>query len=130
MRENTDEKLLLSINENSIFYKIKQFFRYLFHKNKFTGNAVTTELRSNDTADVEKRNTFMEEIKKVEDEETILLKLQKKYRSGETKEEELTEEQVNSLCKLYDKQIANLKKSNEIRKQKLLEYRRKIQTDN
>ncbi len=72
----------------------------------------------------------MEEIKKVEDEETLILKLQKKYRSGEIKEEELTEEQVNSLCSLYDKQIANLRKSNEIRKKKLLEYRRKLQTDN
>ena len=72
----------------------------------------------------------MESIKNIEDEETKLLKLQKQYRSGEIKEEELSEEQINSLCKLYDRQIANLKKSNDIRKQKLLEYRRKIQTDN
>ena len=72
----------------------------------------------------------MESIKNIEDEETKLLKLQKQYRSGEIKEEELSEEQVKSLCKLYDKQIANLKKSNDIRKQKLLEYRRKMQTDN
>ena len=71
----------------------------------------------------------MEEIKKIENEETILLKLQYKYRSGEIKEEELTEEQLNSLCKLYGKQIANLKKSNNIKKQKLLEYRR-LQTNN
>ena len=63
-------------------------------------------------------------------EETKLLKIQKQYRSGEIKEEELTEEQVKSLCELYDKQIANLRKSNEIRKQKLLEYRKKLQTDN
>ena len=62
----------------------------------------------------------MEEIKKIGDEETLLLKLQKKFRSGEIEEEELTEEQVNSLCALYDKQISNLTKSNEIRKQKLL----------
>ena len=60
----------------------------------------------------------------------ILLKLQNQYRSGEVKEEDLTVEQVSSLCKLYDKQIANLRKSNEIRKQKLLEHRRRLQTDN
>ena len=72
----------------------------------------------------------MEEIRNIENEETKLLKLQKQYRSGEIKEEELTEEQVNSLCALYDKQIENLRKSNENRKQKLLEYRRKLQTDN
>ena len=111
MKENTDEKSLIKINENSIFYKIKQFFKGLFYKK-------------------EPIDKFMEEIKKIEDGETLLLKIQKKYRSGEIKEEELSDEQVNSLCALYDKQIANLKKSNEIRKQRLLEYRRKMQTDN
>ena len=77
-----------------------------------------------------KKDSFLENIKNIENEETKLLKIQKQYRSGEIKEEELTEEQVKSLCELYDKQIANLRKSNEIRKQKLLEYRKKLQTDN
>lgn len=128
MKENTDEKSLIKINENSIFYKIKQFFKNLFSKNKpaVTDVPVTGNNRSNEN----KKNTLMEDIKKIEDEETFLLKLQKKYRSGEIKEEELTEEQVISLCKLYDRQIANLKKSNEIKKQKILEYRKKLQTDN
>ncbi len=69
--------------------------------------------------DENKRNLFIEQLKNIEDEETNLLKLQRKYRSGEIKEEDLTDEQVNSLCKLYDKQISNLRKSNEIKKQKL-----------
>ena len=129
MKEKTDEKSLVNINENSIFFKIKQFFRNLFHKNDIADNVVTANVSSNITADEDKRNAFMEELKKIEDEETLLLKLQNKYRNGEIKEEDLTDEQVNSLCNLYDKQIANLKKSNEIRKQKLLEYRR-LQTDN
>lgn len=129
MRENTEEKSLVKINENSIFFKIKQFFINLFHKNETADNVVTANVSSNITADEDKRNAFMEELKKIEDEETLLLKLQNKYRNGEIKEEDLTDEQVNSLCNLYDKQIANLKKSNEIRKQKLLEYRR-LQTDN
>ena len=70
----------------------------------------------------------MESIRNIEDEETKLLKLQKQYDNGEIKEEDLTQEQYSSLCDLYDKQIAELKKSNEIRKQKLLEYRKKLQT--
>lgn len=37
----------------------------------------------------------------------------------EVEKKELTEEQVNSLCTLYNKQIENLRKSNKIRKQKL-----------
>lgn len=130
MKENTNEKSLVKVNENSIFYKIKQFFKNIFHNNKSTDNNTTAETKNSIVTDDNKRNTFMEEIKNIEDEETILLKLQKKFRSGEIKEEELSDEQVNSLCALYDKQIANLKKSNEIRKQRLLEYRRKMQTDN
>ena len=129
MKENTDEKSLIKINENNIFYKIKQFFKGLFYKKEPIDN-ITVETNKVILPDENRKNKFMEEIKKIEDGETLLLKIQKKYRSGEIKEEELSDEQVNSLCALYDKQIANLKKSNEIRKQRLLEYRRKMQTDN
>ena len=128
MKENTQEKSLVQVNENSIFYKIKKFFRNLFHKNtEFESNVVVEENINNNIENETKKSAFKESIKNIEDEETKLLKLQKQYRSGEIKEEELTQEQVNSLCALYDKQIANLKKSNEMRKQKLLEYRRKLQ---
>ena len=130
MKENTQEKSLVQVNENSIFYKIKKFFINLFHKNtEFQSNVVVEENISNNIENETKKSAFIESIKNIEDEETKLLKLQKQYRSGEIKEEELTQEQVNSLCALYDKQIANLKKSNEIRKQNLLEYRRKLQTE-
>ena len=131
MKKNTQEKSLVQVNENGIFYKIKKFFKNLFNRNANTTNnyAIVKETESL-VANENKKNSFMESIKNIEDEETKLLKLQKQYRSGEIKEEELTQEQVNLLCALYDKQIANLKKSNDIRKQKLLEYRRKMQTDN
>ena len=129
MKENTQEKSLVQVNENGIFYKIKIFFKNLFNRNTTTNYAIVKEDKSIVESENTK-NTFMESIKNIENEETKLLKLQKQYRSGEIKEEELTQEQVNSLCALYDRQIANLKKSNEIRKQKLLEYRRKMQIDN
>ena len=76
------------------------------------------------------KNKFMEKIKNIEDEEILLLRLQNKFRGREIKEEELSNEQINSLCDLYDKQISNLKKSNEMRKQTILKYRRKMQIDN
>ena len=128
MKEDTHEKSLVEVNENSIFYKIKTFFKNLFHK----GNNINIiqETRDITIENESKKNTFMEEIRKVEDEETKLLKLQKQYRSGEIKEEDLTEEQIKSLNKLYDKQITNLKKSNEIRKQKISDYRKRLQTNN
>lgn len=131
MKENTQEKSLIQVNENSIFYKIKRFFKNLFNKKIDTANNYATiEETKNSDGNKDKKNSFMESIKNIENEETKLLKLQKQYRSGEIKEEDLTEEQVKSLCDLYDKQIASLKRSNENRKQKLLEYRRKLQTDN
>ena len=130
MKENTQDKSLVQINENSIFYKIKNFFRSLFGKKN--SNVESTKVIEKTTINNQKSNksSFIEEIKNVENEETKLLKFQKQYRCGKIKEEELTEEQVKSLCALYDKQINNLKKSNEIRKQKLLEYRRNLKRDN
>lgn len=131
MKENTQEKSLVQVNENSIFYKIKNFFRNLFHKNTEFENTTIVEKTMTDNVESEnKKSAFIESIRNIENEETKLLKLQRQYRNGEIKEEELTEEQVNSLCELYDNQIAKLKKSNAIRKQKILDYKRKLQTDN
>ena len=130
MRDNTQEKSLIAVNENSIFYKIKNFFRNLFHKHKVIESYTAIENSTNTPLEKENdKNSFMESIKNIENEETKLLNLQKQYRNGEIKEEDLTEEQINSLSALYDKQIANLRKSNQIRKQKLLEYRKRLQTD-
>ena len=72
------------------------------------------------------RAEFMQYVKNIENDETRLLKLQKQYRNGEIKEEDMTKEQVQQLCDLYDRQISDLEKSNEARKKKLLEYRRKM----
>lgn len=131
MKEDTQEKALIQVNEKSIFYRIKSFFRNLFYKNQVANevNVIKNNIE-NITKKENVKYSFIETIRNIEDEETKLLKLQRQYRSGEIKEEELTEEQVNSLCSLYDKQIANLRKSNEMRRQKLLEYRMKLQTEN
>ena len=131
MKENTQEKSLVEVNENSIFLKIKNFFRRIFHKNEAPENVInTTEKTKNDIASNEQKNKFMESIKNIEDEETKLLKLQKKFRSGEIKMQELSDQQIKDLSDLYDKQIADLRRSNQIRKQRLLEYRKKLQEDN
>lgn len=130
MKEDTQEKSLVEVNENSIFYKIKNFFRNLFHRKEIVNNVTDFETIEETIKKTEQKNAFMESIKNIENEETKLLKLQKQYRSGEIKKENLTEEQIKSLNKLYTKQITNLRKSNEIRKQKLLEYRKRLQTNN
>ena len=128
MNNNKQEKALNEINESSIFYKIKNFFRKLFKKQK-VDNTVSETFSNNKIENDTQKQAFLDNIKNIENEETKLLKLQKQYRKGEIKEEDLTETQYKSLCDLYDRQISNLKKSNEIRKQKILQYRNKLQEE-
>lgn len=123
MKESTQEQSLKKVNEKSLVYKIKCFFKNLFHKNKAVKNPITDENNINDTTENSK-NSFIESIKNIENEETQLLQLQKQYRRGEIKEEDLTGKQLNALCALYDSQIENLRKSNEQRMKRLLEYRK------
>ena len=131
MKKNSQEKRLITVNENSIFYKIKTFFKNLFNPRKNVENVLRVEEAVNIKSENQNNiDSFIESIRNIENEETKLLKLQQQYRRGEIKEETLTKEQVNALCSLYDKQIANLRKSNEIRKKNLLEYKKKLQTDN
>lgn len=131
MKKKSQEKRLITVNENSIFYKIKTFFKNLFNPRKKIENVLRVEEAVNIKSENQNNiDSFIESIRNIENEETKLLKLQQQYRRGEIKEETLTKEQVNALCSLYDKQIANLRKSNEIRKKNLLEYKKKLQTDN
>ena len=127
MKKNTNEKSLVNINESSIFYRIKQFFKGVFNNKKILYNTIIEDTNNIISQDSNNKKSFIEEIKNIENEETKLMKLQNKYRSGEIREEDMTEEQICSLCNLYDIQIAKLKESNDFRKQKLLEYK-KIQT--
>ena len=122
MKKNTDEKSLVSVNENSVLYKIKVFFKKLFHKKEPDISSTfepeyTAELINN------KRNLFINDLRKIENEETFIIDLQNKYRNKEIVEEGLTTEQINSLCELYDKQIAALRESNKIKRFKILEYK-------
>jgi len=106
------EKYLIKVDKKNIFYKIKDIFSNLFRK-KNTENIIEEK----DNSKVVKNVIGLDEKKQ------SLLDLQKKYKAGEIKEEEMTEEQVEELCKLYDMQNDQLRKSNEYRKQKLAEYR-------
>ena len=126
MEKYKEDKNLIKINENNIFYKIKKFFKKLFNlsdKKQIT-NYQEENVKEAVSTQADKKNLFVEELKKVDDEETLLLKLQKKYRNGEIKEEELSKEQISSLCELYDKQISEKRKSNRIRRKRILELKK------
>ena len=100
MNNNENDKSLSTINENDVFSKIKNFFKRIFGTEK-----QDTSIMQENIEVKKEKNSFEESIRVVENEETKLLKLQKLYRSGKIKEKDLTQEQVVSLCELYDKQI-------------------------
>lgn len=127
MIKNTQEKSLTKINESNIVYKLKVFLKNLFYKNETVENISVIENHIDKFEENETKKAFIKYVKTIEDEETKLLKLQKQYRNGEISEKNLSEEHINLLCELYDKQIDSLQKSNKSRKQKLLEYRMKMQ---
>lgn len=127
MNKNNTEKSLIKVNENSILFKIKKLFNKIFNQKKYKDNII--EENNYNLKEDTKKEQFKKYIKNIENEETQLIKLQKQYRNGEIKEEQLTHMQIKSLCDLYDKQIEKLQKSNEYRKQRILQYRKRLQSD-
>ena len=118
MKINDDKSLIESdsrkINGSSFknfIEKVKAFFK------KKRQEVDENQHENNDIQ--EKKNVFMDSLKVEESEETKLLKLQKKYRSGEIKEEDLSEEQIAKMIKLYDEQIKNKEKEIEIKKARI-----------
>lgn len=125
MRKHKEEKSLVALNEGSIFYKIKRFFRNLF---KGKDEIIQPQVSNiNNDAQDNKKGAFVESLRNIEDEETSLLKLQRQYDIGNIKVDDLSDSQMKDLIKLYKKQISELSKSNEVRKQKLLQYRKRLQ---
>lgn len=121
MKDNTQEKNLIERNENNIFGKIKNFFRKIFGKKEDTLKSDKEEIVNNEP---EKNEEFKEYIKRTEDEETKVLELQMRYRRGEIADSDLTQEQINSLCMLYDRQIEDLKRTIEAKEQQLSKYKK------
>lgn len=121
MEDNTQEKNLIPKKEKNIFGKIKNWFKSLFSKKE---NNIQEEINEEEI-NIKENNQFKENIKIAENEETELLELQRKFREGEIEEGDLTNEQIDSLCNLYDKQIAALKDAIEKTNQEIEEYKKR-----
>lgn len=118
MEENTQEKNLIEKKEKaSIFGKIKNFFKNIFSKKQ-------VEVVEEEIAEKETNNEFKESIKMTEDEETKLLDLQRRYHRGEIAENDLTDEQIDALCDLYDRQIEEIKNTIKMKEEQIEEYRK------
>ena len=120
MGKHLEEKSLITVNENSILYKIKTFFLRLFGKNNNIVNETQiTPIDNNNVQSNKRKNAFMESIRNVEDEETKLLKLQKQFDNREIDTRQLSRKQIADLTALYKKQINDLEQSNERRINKI-----------
>ena len=131
MKENTQEKNLIEKSESYIFGKIKNFFKNLFNKKE---KKIEIEPIQEEILEEKENSEFKESLKIVGIEEEELLDLQRKFHEGEIVEGDLSDEQIDALCELYDKQIEEIEKNIEIVKQKIEENKKtntkKIQKNN
>ena len=124
---NRNTELLIEIKEQGIWGKVKSFFKRLFYKPNEVENI---SVKIDDTSKRQVSKKVEKSMNFIQGQDVELLELQKKYKEGEIKEANMTEEQIKSLCDLYDKQISELRASNEARKQRLLKYREKMNMTN
>lgn len=89
----------------------------------------SNERRINKIRQSKKGTSFLKDIQTTENEETKLLKLQQQYDKKLIETKDLPKNQIKALINLYKKQIDELTMSNERRKEKLLKFRKKLQTD-
>ena len=121
MKNNTQEKNLIEKNEKNIFEKIKIFFRKILSKKQ---EPTENEVNEDILVEAEKSYSFRDYIKRTENDDTELFELQRRYRNGEIADSDLTQEQINSLCMLYDKQIEDLKRTIKSKEQQVAKYKK------
>ena len=79
----------------------------MFRKKEVDVNNISNEELE---MEMEKSEDFRNSIRNIEVDENNIFELQRRYHSGEISVEELTDEQIDVLCDLYDEQIADLRK--------------------
>lgn len=123
---NKGKEELLVVNENSIFYKIKTFFRRIFSNNK--NKEIKQEVQEIKIPNSNnKKSSFIKEIKIKENKELKeLLHLQKLFKMGRIKEKDLSKQERIELEKLYIHQNYELKKSINNYKNKIIAIRTKL----
>ena len=100
----------LIIYKNSIFRKISDFFKKIFSKKEVVQNEDI--IVNND-----KNDSFIKNIQIKENKEELrLLQLKQQYENGEIDEEDMSDEDIDKLCKLYEKETDELNADTERRK--------------
>lgn len=90
--------------KESFLSKIKIFFRNLFVKKEVKQDNVEIKTTHNIV-----KNKFKENVEIKQDEETMkIINLQKEYKAGNIKEEDMTDDEHKKLIELYKKQNEEL----------------------
>ena len=90
--------------KESFLSKIKKFFRNLFAKKEVKQDNIENKTSHNIV-----KNEFKENIEIKQDEETMkIINLQKEYKAGNIKEEDMTDDEHKKLIELYKKQNEEL----------------------
>lgn len=139
--KHSAEKSLIKFRENSLFFKIINFIKSLFIKEKIEEKEVPNveEDIVPENPDILKEKTLEEKLDAyaIEDEknrqakldENTILNIQKQYEMGTLDETSLSTNQINALYSLYVKQINELRQSNDFKKEKIEEYRENRKKD-
>ena len=131
MENNTQEKDLIERNESTIFGKIKNFFRNLFKINNQQYIEAPKEVIEPISNMQEKRSfDFKNQIVVANEEEERIIKLQKDLKAGLIEEEDLSEEDFDSLTKLYESQIEKTKQSIQRYKNRIVSIKSKLAQNN
>ena len=91
------------IKTDSIFFKIKKFFRNLFNKNLKKQNQIDDQ--KNKEIEHELKENSIETIS----EQNRLLNIQTQFKKNQICEKDISEEDIKKLSNLYDEQIKMLK---------------------
>lgn len=110
--------------------KVKAFFKNLFGKN----NHKMLDVPANSTENAKEKqlidDTFKNKITIDLTEQNRILKLQKDFRAGLIKEEDISDEDYEALSNLYDKQIEETKQEIQNYKNKIIALKSKLTQNN
>lgn len=125
MVENTYEKSLAKV-DNSIFGRIKFFFRKLFNKNKLEENIITENVIEEKNIQVDKSNCINNIKIPVKKPNLRLQKMSKDLESGKIIEEDLCEQELQELREFYLDQIQEKKQSIENYKNRIMRIKAQL----
>lgn len=119
MKENSDNKSLIKVNDN-IFSKIRNWFINLFSvKIKNSENNIDVADSNIDISKCNNKNDFLNSIKTSENGDIEIFNLQRQYESGELTVKDMSKEEYLKIEELYNRQIENLTNQIKLKKAKL-----------